>query len=84
MASFEVDIDVDDFYYELSHHEKRELVELLKRDRILDNLDVVIFGQSDGSALDHEWVDMLNKLNKARYRLTPEQEAMLCNLIKQL
>jgi hypothetical protein len=87
MPYIDIDIDVDDFYYELSRREKQELITYLKQDGLLDEQRLVEFDSSDsseGSVLDHEWVDMLNKINQARYQLTSEQEKLLFNLAKQL
>jgi hypothetical protein len=38
----------------------------------------------DGNVLDIEWANTINKIIEARYRLTPEQEALLANLAKAL
>jgi hypothetical protein len=86
MAYTYVDVDVDDFYEELTPGEKLDLIDLLKQDGLLpsdpddDNED------DDGtvSLADIEWAQMIQKINSARYQLTTEQESMLINLAKSL
>ena len=87
MPYIDVHIDVDEFYDQLDRRDKKELVEYLTQDGILEECKVVAFGSTDsqtGSPLDHEWVEMLTKLDASRYQLTEEQEQILRNLIKQL
>jgi hypothetical protein len=89
MAYIQVDIDVDDFYDDLSSRDKQELINLLKDDgylesnRLVEAIDDVDY-EFEGSPLDHEWYAMINKINKHRYQLTKEQEQLLINLAKSL
>ncbi len=84
MATAWVDIDVEDFYEDLTPGEKLDLIELLKEDGLLpsdpedDDEDGTI------SLADIEWAQMIQKINSARYRLTAEQESMLIDLAKSL
>jgi CxxC motif-containing protein (DUF1111 family) len=84
MATAWVDIDVEDFYEDLTPGEKLDLIELLKEDGLLpsdpedDDEDGTI------SLADIEWAQMIQKINSARYQLTAEQESMLINLTKSL
>jgi hypothetical protein len=89
MAYIQVDIDVDDFYYDLSSRDKQELINLLKDDGYLEKNQLVEALDDDeyefeGSPLDHEWHTMISKINKSRYQLTKEQEQLLINLAKSL
>jgi len=89
MAYAYVDVDVDDLYDELSRGEKEDLIDLLKRDGLLDAkrlMDDEDDDDEDGtiSLADIEWVQMIQKINSARYQLTAEQESMLINLAKSL
>jgi hypothetical protein len=89
MAYTYVDVDVDDLYDELSRGEKEDLIDLLKRDGLLDAkrlMDDEDDDDEDGtiSLADIEWVQMIQKINSARYQLTAEQESMLINLAKSL
>jgi hypothetical protein len=85
MAYTYVDVDVDDFYEELTPGEKLDLIDLLKQDGLIDK-DDDDDDDEDGtiSLADIEWAQMIRKINSARYQLTTEQESMLINLAKSL
>jgi hypothetical protein len=89
MAYIQVDIDVDDFYDDLSSRDKQELINLLKDDgyleknQLVEALDDVDY-EFNGSPMDHEWYALINKINKSRYQLTKEQEQLLIDLAKSL
>jgi hypothetical protein len=85
MAYTYVDVDVDDFYEELTPGEKLDLIDLLKQDGLLPS-DPDDDDDEDGtiSLADIEWTQLIQKINSARYRLTTEQESMLINLAKSL
>ena len=88
MPYIDIDIDVEDFYDELDRCEKEELIELLEQDGFLEKKQVLRASEDadgiEGNPLDHEWVEMMNKINQSRYQLTPEQEDILINLAKSL
>ena len=90
MAYINVDIDVDDFYDDLSSRDKQELINLLKDDgylesnRLVEAIDDEYDDKFEGSPLDHEWHTMISKINKSRYQLTKEQEQLLIDLAKSL
>ena len=86
MTYIQVDIDVDDFYDDLSSRDKQELINLLKDDGYLEKNQLVeaIDDEFNGSLIDHEWYAMINKINKHRYQLTKEQEQLLIDLAKSL
>jgi hypothetical protein len=85
MAYTYVDVDVDDFYEELTPGEKLDLIDLLKQDGLIDK-DDDDDDDEDGtvSLADIEWAQMIQKINSSRYQLTAEQESMLINLAKSL
>jgi hypothetical protein len=85
MAYTYVDVDVDDFYEELTPGEKLDLIDLLKEDGLLPS-DPDDDDDEDGtvSLADIEWAQMIQKINSSRYQLTAEQESMLINLAKSL
>lgn len=90
MPYVEVDVDLDEFYDDLSDWEKEELVEKLIKDghQMKDpNRDYEDEHEDEGfkgAPLDIEWAQLIQKINAARYRLSQEQEAMLVNLAKSL
>jgi hypothetical protein len=88
MPYIDIDIDVDDFYDGLSRYEKDELINLLEQDGYLEKNQVFCASEEpdgiDGNPIDHEWTEMMNKINDSRYQLTPEQETMLFNLASTL
>ena len=88
MAYIEVDIDVDEFYDNLSNWEKDELVEKLIKDGYgMKDPNMEYEDEEDkyeGSPVDHEWYAMINKINQSRYQLTDEQEQLLTDLAKSL
>ena len=88
MPYIDIDIDVEDFYDELNRCEKEELIELLEQDGFLEKKQVLRASEDadgiEGNPLDHEWTEMMNKINQSRYQLTPEQEDILINLAKSL
>ncbi len=85
MASAWVDIDVEDFYEDLTPGDKYDLIDLLKQDGLLPS-DPDDDDDEDGtvSLADIEWAQMIQKINSSRYQLTAEQESMLINLAKSL
>jgi hypothetical protein len=80
----DVNIDIDDIYYELSDREKQELVDLLEDDGLVLPIDESLKSPGGLNHLDHEWIEALDKINKARYILTKEQEDMIINLASKL
>jgi hypothetical protein len=84
MAWINVDIDLDNVYDEMGRHEKELMVEWLREDGYISAFNTADVESDDASPLDAEWNQMIQKIHEARYRLTPEQEAMLANLAKAL
>lgn len=90
MPYVEVDIDVDEFYNQLSSRERDELIGYLEEDGHLEAKGLVDSNLEDteellkGNVLDIEWAQLIQKINAARYRLSVEQEEILINLAKSL
>ena len=86
MPYINIDIDVEDFYDDLTTSEKRDLITFLQEDGMLDVADVVVDSEivQVATPVDFEWLEMIERINKSRYRLTPEQETMLFNLASTL
>ena len=87
MAWINVDIDLDNVYDEMGRHEKELMVEWLREDGYIKDVEVSDTDDVlpvDGNVLDIEWANTINKIIEARYRLTPEQEALLASLAKAL
>lgn len=76
----DVDIDVAEFYDGCSDEECRELVELLEEDGFITADRVV----ENGTTLDHEWNNVINKLAVGRVYLTLEEEAYIKQLINKI
>lgn len=71
----DLDIDVDDFYYEMSDREKQEMYELLKEDGYYSS-----FKKSDempASIPEWEFIDTIEKISSNRLQLTNEEDEML-------
>ena len=84
MATAWVDIDVEDFYEDLTPGEKLDLIELLKEDGLLPSDPDDEDDDGTVSLADIEWAQLIQKINSARYRLTAEQEVTLIDLAKSL
>ena len=90
MPYVEVDIDVDEFYNQLSSRERDELIGYLEDAGHLEAKGLVDPNLEDteellkGNVLDIEWAQLIQKINAARYRLSVEQEEILINLAKSL
>lgn len=87
MAWINVDIDLDEVYDSMGRHDKELMVEWLREDGYIKDIEVADPDDAlpeTGSLLDIEWAETINKIVEARYRLTPEQEAMLTDLAKAL
>lgn len=87
MAWINIDIDLDNIYDEMGRHEKELMVDWLREDGYIKDVETTDTADAlpeTGSLLDIEWAETINKIVEARYRLTPEQEAMLADLAKAL
>jgi hypothetical protein len=79
-----VDLDIDDIYYDLCDREKKELAEMLEEDGFVIISRRNINEVTSPSAIDYEWHEVIDKINKSRYLLTSDQEQMLIDLSKKL
>ena len=91
MAYVEVDVDLDEVYDNLSSWEKDDLVERLIGDGYKMKDPNREYEEEEGeeeefngTPLDIQWTQMIQKINSARYQLTAEQEELLFNLAKSL
>jgi len=75
MARFEMDIDLDDFLWELSSSEKDELVDLLIEDGYAYK---IVKNSADRQSLSEwEFSKVITKIADNRLRLTAEEDALL-------
>jgi DNA-binding SARP family transcriptional activator len=87
MAYIEVDIDVDDFYGEMSSWDKQSMAEMLEKDGfcILNDEDEednwVI---EDPNVFDEVWVEVVKKLFHGRLQLSNEDEETIKNIANKL
>ena len=87
MPYIEVDIDVDDFYSELSMYEKQSLAEMLENDGFctLDEDDECNeFEIENPTLLDEIWVEGMRKLFHSRMQLSVEDEETIKNIVNKL
>ena len=80
MAYIEVDIDVDDFYDEMSSFDKQSMAEMLERDGFctLDDEDEEDnFVIDDPNAFDEEWIKIMKKIFHGRLQLSNEDEEII-------
>jgi hypothetical protein len=88
MAYIEVDIDVDDFYYEMSSWDKQSMAEMLKRDGFCtlndDEDEEDNWTIEDPSAFDEVWVKVMKKLFHGRLQLSNEDEEIIKNIANKI
>lgn len=88
MPNVYVDIDVDDFYDEMSSFDKREMVELLDNDGFItqdeyDDGDDE-FKIENPNVLDEMWGDVIKKLFHGRIQLSLEDEETIRKIANKL
>lgn len=74
-----IDIDVEEFYDEMSKREKEEMLELLKQDFTVEEEDTSLV--SPAGAI---FRSAMEKITRSRLQLSIEQEDMLINLANSL
>jgi len=74
----DVYITVDEFYDELDHSEKEELIGLLKKDNFLFYDEIYLPG-----IFEIEFEEALNKLHHKWNRLSKEDEQTIINIAKK-
>jgi hypothetical protein len=74
-----IDIDVEEFYDEMSKREREEMLELLKQDFTIEEEDTSL--PSPAGAI---FLSAIDKIRRSRLQLSLEQEEMLINLAKSL
>jgi len=75
MPRFEMDIDLDDFLWELSSSEKDELVDLLIDDGYA--IKMVSHFANNQTLSEWEFAKVITKIADNRLRLTAEEDALL-------
>lgn len=77
----ELEVDVDDFLSSCTKSEIKELIEALQEDGWLVKES---FAQTDKiNLLDEEWLNVTNKLNNIRLRLSVEEEQMIKDIVNR-
>jgi len=77
----ELEVDVDDFLSSCTKSEIKELIEALQEDGWLIKESVA---QTDKmNLLDEEWLNVTNKLNNIRLRLSVEEEQMIKDIVNR-
>lgn len=71
----DLDIDVDDFYYEMSDSEKQEMYELLKEDGYFSSFKLA--DEMPASVPEWEFINIISKISSNRLQLTSEEDEML-------
>lgn len=87
MPSFELDVDVDEFIYEMSNREKKEMYQKLKKD-FLDEVENPFddFGfniSAHPSIMDKQLLEALIKIFNNRLKLSIEEENDFINFSKK-
>lgn len=82
MPCLRLHVDLDEIYDDMDRSDKRQMAEWLYDDGFVVTSNTNISDRP--SITDIEWVQMITKINDARYRLTAEQEKMLFDLAKSL
>lgn len=75
MASFEIDVDVDEIYYEMSNRERKEMYELLKED--FEDGTLFIDNSQHVSIAEWEYNNILVKLKNGYLNISNEDTAIL-------
>jgi len=77
----ELEVDVDDFLSSCTKSEIKELIEALQEDGWLVKESIT---QTDNmNLLDEEWLDLTNKLNNIRLRLSVEEEQTIKEIVNR-
>jgi len=71
-VTIENNINVEEIYYSCSLEEKKALVEMLKVDGVWKELTL-----NNLNFMEEEWNEILDKLSKARLKLTIEEEEII-------
>lgn len=81
----EIEIDVDEFWYECSTREKEELIDLLEEDGWVKRTSPKGTTPVENlpSVLELEYQDMINKLSYLRLQLSLEDEETIKDIIRK-
>ena len=78
-----VDVDVDDFYDELSKSDKKDLINRLIEDNLIKDTDADVL-YNEASPAGQTFEDAIDKIKANRLSLTAEQEEYILSLAKSL
>ena len=78
----EVEVQVDEFLSSCGEREIREIIEKLKEDGHLSNLNVPI-PEEKQSILDKNWNESCQKLSEIRLQMSEEDCQTILNIIKK-
>jgi hypothetical protein len=82
MPNINIDIDLDDFYGELSYSEKKLLGEWLEEDGYYEKIESMF--PIVENHFDREWEEIIKKLEFNRIQLTIEEEEIIKTIYKKL
>lgn len=77
----ELEVDVDDFLSSCTKSEIKELIEALQEDGWL--VEESVTRMDDMNFLDEEWLNITNKLNTLRLRLSVEEEQTIKDIVNR-
>lgn len=79
----EIEIDVDEFWYECSRSEKEELIDILEESGWVKRITPKGTTPTENlpSVLEIEWQDMCNKLSDIRLRISTEDEETIKEIL---
>jgi hypothetical protein len=78
-----VEIDLDDFYWECSSKDKQTLMGWLEKDGYCSKPEPLDFPIPQNH-FDREWEEIIRKLAMSRIQLTSEEEATIKEIYKRL
>jgi hypothetical protein len=86
MATFSVDLDIDDILWELSKREKQQLVDKLYDDGFtpsqIDTLDLM--SEGNDNPMNVMWKEQILKLLSNRHKLTNEDEEIILKISNKI
>lgn len=86
MATFSVDVDIDDILWELSKREKQQLVDELYDDGFtpsqIDTLDLM--SEGNDNPMNVMWKEQILKLLSNRHKLTNEDEEIILKISNKI
>jgi len=78
----DVDIDVDDFLEQCSEKELKNVIEWLKDEGRLSNIESPI-PDNKLTFMDKDWIEKCQKLVNIRLQMSKEDEELILNILKK-